>query len=315
MGLIIAKDYEERRRLLHTYLKKTVGPRFFFKPEQFREFLEEIETLSCISKSKIVVLQDLDLLKKEQFQEVINYVNKPNPSIDLYLTTACPPVQIQVFKKLGPIIHLKEEKPWEKEKRLIQWVIEEAAAAGVILVAETAQTFVRRVDSHFLKEEIEKLICYVGKKHEITNEDIDAVCIPVHHETLWELGQAIFTKRPSLAIHIGQILIEDGMVLLPLIAHLRTQFHTALKMVNLYHLHGKGAVLKEFPYLKGELIDKKISIFKDYGLERLKQGIMHLFEAELKAKNSHFNPIYLLEILIFKVSYATLSPTKFTRFC
>ncbi|MCC5832980.1 MAG: hypothetical protein JJU12_08075 [Chlamydiales bacterium] len=309
MTLIIAKDPEERRRVLQSALNKESAPIFSFPAEEFEPFLQEVETLPFLSKSKAVVLQEVDLLDKRQLKKLEAYVEKANPWVTLYLTAASPPAQSFV-KKCDSVVCIKDEKPWEKDKRLVEWVVGEAAAAGVALSAEPARVFVKAVDSQFLKQELEKLICYVGERREITVAAIHEICTPIHHETLWQLGDAIFARQTSLALQIGSALLDNGMALFSLLAHLRTQLHMTLKVLTLYRQEGKMAVSKAFPYLKGGLLDKKIITANSYGLERIRQGLVHLFETELQAKNSAIDHALLLEILLVKISHDSISTPK-----
>lgn len=315
MALIIAKDPEEKRRALQSALKSESAPVISFEIEQFDAFLQEIETLPFLSKSKAVILHDVDLLDKERLQRLTAYVEKPNSWISLYLTAASLPAQSKLIKRCDPVVRIKEEKPWEKEKRLVEWVMEEAASAGVALASGSAQAFVKAIESPFLKQELEKLICYVGERREITLDAIHAICTPIHHETLWQLGDAVFARQTPSALRIGQALLNDGMPLFPLLAHLRTQFHTTFKVLTIYLQEGKAAVSNAFPYLKGGLLDKKIAAANYYGIEQLKQGIVHLFETELKAKNSAVDSALLLEILLVKISNDSISTSEYAWSC
>lgn len=315
MVLIIAKDSEERRRALQSALHHEEAPRVSFGPEHFEAFLQEIETLPFLSKSKAIVLHEIDQLDKASLEKLAAYLKKPNGWISLYLTASALSAQSKVVKNSERVIRLKEEKPWEKEKRLVQWVMEEAAASGVAIAIGPAQALVKSVEPAYLTQELEKLICYVGEKREITLEAIHAVCTPIHHETLWQLGEAIFARQSSVAIRIGKTLLEEGMALFPLLAHVRTQFHTTLKIFSLYQHEGKAAVAQAFPYLKGALLDKKIAAANQYEKTRLEQGIVHLFETELKAKNSAIKPALLLEILLVKMTHDTFSTSQCARSC
>lgn len=315
MVLIISKDPEERRRALDNALKKEAAPIVIFEHDQFDAFLQEIETLPFLSKEKAVVLRDVDQLIKEFLEKLTAYVEKPNRWISLYLTAAALPSQSKLVKSCKQVVRIQEEKPWEKEKRLVEWVVEEAAAAGVVLGAEPARVFVKAVDSQFLKQELEKLICYAGEKREITLDSIHTICTPIHHETLWQLGDAVFARETSAALCIGQTLLEDGMSLFPLIAHLRTQFHTTLKILSLYQQEGKAAVSKAYPFLKGGLLERKLAAANGYGFDRLKRGLVHLFEIEIKAKNSAIDPALLLEILLVKVSHDSFSTAEYAWSC
>ncbi len=310
MVLIIAKDPEERRRTLQSALNKEEAPVVCFEAEQFDVFLQEIETLPFLSKSKAVVLQGVENLSSENLEKLHTYIKKPNSWISLYLTASALSAQSKFVKSCKDVVRVKEEKIWEKEKRLSSWVVEEAAAAGVAMALGPAQAFVKAVDSQFLKQELEKLICYVGEKREITLDAIHAICTPIHHETLWQLGDAIFARSPSACLHIAKTLLEDGMALFPLLAHLRTQFHTTFKILSIHNQGGKAAVSQAFPYLKGGLLDKKVAAAQNFGFSRLKKGLVFLFETELKAKNSAIDPALLLEILLVKVTHDSISTSE-----
>lgn len=315
MYLIIAKDQEERRRALEGILKKEEASHLFFNPDQFDSFLQEIETLPFLSKSKAVILEEVDQLDKKELEQLCKYVSKPNPWVVLYLTAASLSPQSKLVKQIGKVIRIKDEKPWEKEKRLTDWAIETAAAAGVVMTLPTAQAFVKAVDSQFLNSELDKLICFAGKRREIVVADIHAISTPMHHETLWQLGEAIFTSQSSLALQIGKALLEDGLSFFPLLASLRTQFHTTLKILTIFQNEGKTGVSQSFPYLRGGLLDKKVTTAREYGFIRLKHGLIHLFETEIKAKNSGIDPELLLEILLIKLTNDTLSTAECIGTC
>ncbi len=303
MILIIAKDAQERQRALDRALKKEKpGAPHLFDVENFNAFFQELETLPFLSKSKVVVMQLIDLLDKRQTEQLVDYLDKPNPWITLYLTAAALPSNSKLVKQADQVVRIKEEKVWEKEKRLASWVVEEAAASGVVMTLPVAQTFVKAVDAQFLQSELEKLICFVGNTCSITLEAIQAVSSPIHHETLWQLGDAIFSMDAALSLQIGSILLEDGMALFPLLAHLRTQLHTTQKVLTALQSGGKEAVIQAFPYLKGGLLDKKVALAQKYGVSRLKQGLVFIYETELKAKNSAIDPEILLEMLLVRLT-------------
>lgn len=301
MLLIIAKDPEERRRALEGVLKEETSPPHYFDPEQFDLFFQEVETLPFLTPSKVVVAQEIDRLNQESFERLAHYVSKPNRWISLYLTAASLAPQNRLLKQIERVIRIKEEKAWEKEKRLAEWVCQEAKESGVGISISTAQALVKVVDSSMLKPELEKLICYAGERGEISLHAVQLLSTPQHHETLWQLGEAIFNRQTSLALKLGRALLDEEGGLIPLLVHLRTQFHTLLKILMLNQQGGKEAVLHAFPYLKGGLLEKKISSAQNYGASCLEKGLSLLFEAELKAKNSSIQPYLLLEMLLVKL--------------
>jgi DNA polymerase III subunit delta len=303
MHLTICKDKEEVRRSLTTFLKEVKDSHISFYPENFsvETFFQEVETLPFLSQKKVVIVHELDQLPEEGIEAIYRYLERPNSWISLYLTAgelAANHRVVKLVEKKGRVFHFKEEKPWEKEKRLAAWLIEEAKSDGVRLPLQAATALVQGVDHQMLKAELDKLICFAGERQEISIEDISLLSTPVHKETLWQLGEAIFTFATKRAFEIGRSLLEEGMAIFPLLASLRSQFTNGIEILSL----GREAV-KKFPYLKGNLLEKKLEMFKKYGDRRLQQGVLLLFETEVKAKNSSVDPLLLLELLIVKLTY------------
>jgi DNA polymerase III subunit delta len=301
MHLIIGKDKEEVRRALSALLREVETPITSFYPENFsiNAFFQEVETLPFLAQRKAVVVHDLDQLPMEGGEAIRRYLEKPNSRVSLYLTAGELAPQSKLAKlaeKTGQVRRFKEEKPWEKEKRLAGWLMEEAKREGVRLSSQTATALVQGVDHQMLQTELDKLICFAFGKQEITLEDISMLSTPVHRETFWQLGEALVTLATPRALTIGKSLLEEGVAIFPLLASLRSQFITGIEILS----DAKEAA-KKFPYLKGNLLEKKMQMFKKYGKERLQRAVLLIFEAEVKAKNSSADPALLLELLIVKL--------------
>lgn len=302
MHLIISSDNEERRRALWSLLEKSKAPIFTFTPENFTSeaFRQEVETFPSLSKEKQVIVHGIDQLKKEQQEAVLNYVQRPCPWILLYLTAYQFSSQSKLVKSIekgGRVFRYRDEKPWEREKRLANWLICEAAKSGISCSLEVATALIKAVDSEMLGSELEKLICFVGDRTEITLEDINLISISIHHETLWQLGDALLASKRVEAFKIGHVLLQEGLAIFLLLAGLRSQFKTGTEILDAVK---KGCLDQKFPYLKGNLREKKLNLLQQFGAARLQKGILEIFEAEIRAKNGA-EPQLLLDLLIAKL--------------
>jgi len=304
MHLIVGKDTEEVRRALAALLKGQEIPITHLSTENFTvdTFCQEVETPPFLSKFKRVVIHDLELLPEEGQEAIRRYLEKPSPWIDLYLTAAVLTPQSKIAKlveKGGKVQRFKEEKPWEKEKRLAEWLMQEAKLSGVKIDSSVASQFVKSASADILQSELDKLICFVGEKKEITLQDIALLSTPVFHETLWQLGDAIFTLETIQAVSIGKSLLDEGMAIFPILASLRSQCTTGLGILEAAR---QGDVVQKYPYLKGQLLEKKLKILNKYTAERLKKAWLLIFGTEVKTKNSATDLNILLEILIVKLT-------------
>lgn len=318
--LIILKDPEERKTALQTVLNATKGPTSAFQPDLFslKGFLEEVNTLPLLAKNKTVILYDVDQLNDEALEGIMAYLSNPSSWVQLLLSAATFHSQsklVKIVEKNGVLLRCKEEKPWEKEKRLAEWLAHEAAEEGVTFSPSLIQLFIKSVDPACLRNEFEKLICFAGEKKEITKEAIRRLASPMRHETLWQLGDALFERSFPKAVTIGTALLEEGMAFIPFLAHLRTQVHTGMQILQTYHKGGGQAVTESFPYLKGGFLEKKLALLQGYGLFRMQTALIYLFETEVQAKNSAAEPSLLLETLLAKLIHDTLPSTQSHRTC
>ena len=319
MQLIVSKDKEESRRALNSFLREDKASAVSFYPENFSvaAFSQEVETLPFLVQKKTVVIHDIDQLSEPANEAIYLYLQKPSDWIFLYLTATELSPQNRITKlieKKGKVLRYKEEKPWEKEKRLAEWLIEEARLEKMNLSLQVAMALVQGVDHQMLKSELDKLLCFAYARQEITLEDISMISTRAHRETLWQLGDALFSLETARAIEIGIALLDEGMAIFLLLANLRSQFTTGMEILAAAQ---QGEVAQRFPYLKGKFLEKKVLMLKKYGKKRLQQGALLVFEAELKAKNSSADPALLLELLIVKlihpVTHDFIPTTQFAR--
>ncbi len=300
--LIIAADDAEREEGIQAAL---TGPPVVLTAMNFNEFSQEVETLPFLSKKRHVLLKYLEDLKKDEIEKVLTYVKNPNPHVILTLSArALTGKLLKVVDECGTIYHLPTEKPWERERRLADTLSHEAAAQGVVLPLPIATEFVKAfgTDKSLLKQELSKLICYVGERKAVTAEDIRAISVPMPQETLWQLGEALFSSNFPLAHSTLLGLLQEGIVIFPILSSLRSQSETALRTLQAHQRGGNGAVQKEFPYLKGRLLDKKMNLYNRFGQAKLQKTLHQIFLAELEARNSALPPEWILEKLLVKLT-------------
>lgn len=251
--LLISEESERafyEKALLHEFQDNTI----FFSPDNFspERFLQEADSLALFAKQTLVHIDDVDELKASDVKVLVEYAKRPNPSVILILSASRLSANSALYRTVeqnGLLFQPAEEKPWEKEKRLSGWLSQEAARHGKRLGSEGAQKLLRSLgsDRFFLVNELEKLICFVGNKEEISPQDIAQLVAPLSQETLWQLGEAVFARKTLDAIRIGNELLRGGVSLFALLGHLRSQVHQGLKLLV---LGGEPP-----PYLKGKFLE------------------------------------------------------------
>lgn len=281
---------------------------FHYSSEDVKTLWSELEALNFFASKKALILSQGDKLSKEEIEKLRKYFSRPNPSICLILQASAINRATNFYKdaeKYGIILDVPEEKPWEKEKSILNWLMEQVSTEGKIISGATASLMIKQLgtDQTTLQQEIAKLITYIGERHEITNEDFSALCAIIPQENIWQLGEAIFMRDAHKAMSITKGLIQGGAVLIALLRQIRSQIQTDYQVCCLLSL-GKTPqdISLQFPYMKGNVLNKHIQQAQSYGLKRFKTALLAVDETELNVKNSAGDPEWLVERLILKLT-------------
>ncbi|QLH34832.1 MAG: DNA polymerase III subunit delta [Parachlamydiaceae bacterium] len=314
--MILSKDEFNRKIAYEKLIKHLLGEQIanpmalsVYNEEKadIAKILQELDTLGIFAAKRVVVIHQADNLLKPATEKLLTYYENPNPSVYLVLTASSIAANTNFYKKselVGVILEIPEEKSWEKEKSLKEWVDQKAAACGKQIESAAIQLLLKQIgtDQALLNQEIEKLVCYVGDRSKVTSQDVSAICISVNTENVWQLGEAIFQRDPTAALRIALALIKEGIPLLMLLRQIRTQFQTDFQVCTLLAQGGSGSeITKQFGYMKGQILEKHMHLAKNFGLQRFRKGLILIDETELAAKNSAAENAYLIERLIVKL--------------
>lgn len=269
--------------------------------------LQELEMFAFFSKKRVIIVQNADSYDKASTLKLETYCSSPNRTVCLVLTAPSLNRATTFYKKLekvGVVLDVPEEKPWEKEKSIAQWLHSEALKEGKQLSPQVSQILIKQLgtDQILLSSELEKLICYTGDRKVINEKDVSAVCPVINQENGWQLGEAIFRRETAVALRISKGLLNDGTVLIALLRQIRSQFQTEFQICNILEQGGTPAdVSREFPYMKGMILERHVRQSQAYGIQRFKKGILAIDETEIQAKNSGIDADFLAERLMIKL--------------
>ena len=301
--LILDRENEVLPQILHKIPEKPL----LFDGEglQFEQVLSEAETMPMLSPQKVLLIRSIDCLKDSDLEGLKSIVS--NLPSWLYLVLVGPlHANSSLVKKVdavGLVYQPQEEKSWEKERRLTEWLVRAAADEGVRFQEAHALMLVRQTggESRLLKQELDKLIAFAGETAEITEQALRALSVRMPQETIWQLGDALLAGNKAQALALGRLLYDEGHSLFALIATLRHVISQGLDILSAYQRGGAHAVSEAIPYLKGNWLDKKIEAVRQYGAARLKRAITLLFESEVAAKNSTTHELLHLELLLIQL--------------
>jgi len=315
--LILAKESFARKqaidKLAALVLKEEKSPDlclqvFDAEKQGIEALLYELENLAFFVKKRVIVIHNVDVWDKASTSKLEAYFTSPNRAICLVLSAASINRSTTFYKKAekaGVVLDIAEEKPWEREKTIAEWLREEAVAQGKQMTSSVSQLLIKQLgtDQTLLHGELQKLICYVGEKPTIDERDIGAICTSINLDTVWQLGEALFRKDAATALRISKGLLNEGVVLIALLRQIRSQFQTEYHLCSILSNGGTpDQITQEYPYMKGAILDRHIRQAQGYGMQRFREGLLAIDDTELKAKNSAIDLDVLAEMLIIKLT-------------
>jgi DNA polymerase-3 subunit delta len=315
--LIMGKESYERKQatdcLIRHVLKNEASSdlsllTFDAEKHSVESILHELGTMSFFSKKRAIVIQNADSFDKASTLKIETYCSSPNRSNCLVVCAETLNRATTFYKKLekaGIVLDIAEVKPWEKEKVIADWLHNAAITQGKQLGSQVCQMLIKQLgtDQMLLSTELAKLICYVGDRKAITENDVLAVSPSTNLENGWQLGEAIFRRDATAALRISKGLLSDGIAIIALLRQIRSQFQTEFHVCSILSSGGTSLdVSKEFPYMKGAILERHVRQSQAYGLERFKQGLLAIDDTEAKAKSSAVDVEFLAERLIIKLT-------------
>lgn len=273
-----------------------------------KALMDELNAMGLFASKRAILIEGADKLDKELMSGLEKYFEKPNPSTHLILSASSLHHGSNFYKKIekmGIILEFLEEKPWEKERSTQEWIGTIFTAEGKTIDPACCQQMVKLLGTQqeLLYNEIQKLICYVGDRPKVTLQDISAIISSIPLDTGFQLGEAVFRRDGAEAMRICKGLLMEETPLIVLLRQLRFQFQTEFQVCSIL-AQGGGAseISRQFPYMKGAVLERHIALAQGYGMQNFRTGLLKIDEAEMQAKNSNIDANFIAELLIIKLT-------------
>jgi DNA polymerase III subunit delta len=253
--------------------------------------MESLFSPSLFSRSKtVVVIEECDSLKAKEQEYLKRFLLRPSSDAFVLLKTSS--TKLEFSKLVQASLSLPEEKPWDKEAKVVSWILSFVQARGVSIDSSLAALIAKEgsTDRFFLQGELEKLILSIGERKKIEEKDIQAVLTLESKSTLWQLSDVYMQKNCRQAVQILQHLEEQEIHSFVIIRHLRHVVHQALQMKSLDDNGVSSAqIAEQFSQLKGKLFEKSFQRAKATCPFFLTKSLIFIDKAESLLKNSPFD--------------------------
>jgi DNA polymerase-3 subunit delta len=165
---------------------------FNAKGARAEEILDAASTYPAFAPRKLVTVNDFHLFAASEQDKFSTYLEHPLEQTCLLLITDKIDNRrkfFQLFKKKGVV--LKFDPPTERE--LPGFVRRAVQQRGVTISRDGLDLFCSLVSNSLqeIESELDKLVLYIGQRHEISVDDVEAIVSRGRSESVFALGEAV----------------------------------------------------------------------------------------------------------------------------
>ncbi len=213
----------------------------------------------------------------------------------------------KLFKEIdekGVIFQLPAMKPYEKEKLLMDWLMETAVKEKKSLAPDVAKKLVEMQEGHFdlLQREWEKIVTYVGDRKAITADDLQKIGIRTPKEEVFSFVDAMLRGDGPFAIKRLQDLLALESSPIALLKLMRSGFQNLMQVHSLVALgHPPEAIQKDLPYMQGRILEQLLGSARKTNLKQVQSKLYLIDQLETEYKNGSKSDAVFLDYVVSQI--------------
>lgn len=262
------------QKIVESALPSTHSLERFSKDVECRELFDAMLSPSLFGGDGVVLLDECEALKKKEVEKLTEFLEKGFLAGYLLLGARGKTPLSKVVEKIGLVLDMTEEKPWDRDKRLTETLAEMAKNEGKWLSPDAIPLLLECAgpDISLLTQEVQKLICYVGDRPTIERSDIFRICGANTLDTPWQIAEEIIWEGKGTF---------DASGFHGLIFSLRSQLQLGLKITSLLDAGIPGSEWAPyFPKIWPRTLEKRKEQAARKGTKYFKQGLEMLYKIE-----------------------------------
>lgn len=296
--LIVHPQREERRKLLEKISAQIASlsqAEVFFHEGREWDFIYNIlATPSLFGTPEVIVWDGFKGLSEEAGEKLLRYTKSPSPWVFLLIGAdsfkSFAPLDVKGIKDLA-VLDLSDEKPWDKEKRQQQEILQKVKQEGKnITPGALSRLLTLSDDSLTLESELMKVISYIGNRPSIVEKDVEAVtAAPL--VTRWQMAEELIWEKGK------EYEIGDLSALLALIGQIRFLLQQARRISTYVQEKKSPEVIMKAVNIRSSALQKALQRIKHCKGDYFNAALAMLCDLEVLSKNSSLDSNFLFHYL------------------
>lgn len=267
-------------------------------PAAVRDFLM---TMPFFADYRLAVLSDTGLFSSsaDEWADVVSQL--PETAVLIFDETKVDK-RSRLYKavsKCGYACELK--KPSENE--LIRWTVQLLKRDGKVITQPVCEALLMRAGDNMenLRTQLEKLICYLGERPEVTMEDVDAVCTEQATSQVFRMLDAATEGRSQTALSLYYDMLalrEPSMRIMYLIGR---QCNQLLLVRELSASGANSSRIASELKLQPFVVSKTIKQSRAFSVEQLRGFVQMCVELEELVKTGRMDEKIAVETALIRI--------------
>ena len=265
-------------------------------------FVDIGETLPFFSDNRVIVIENSGLFKKSS-NELEKRIEKFPESTHVIFVETEVDKRLTLWKWFKKNGYAAEMKPLT-ESELRKWIGKMCRDNGKQIYENAVELFVGSVgfDMYLIRNEMDKLLSYVGDREVITVDDIREICVDEAEDTIYAMLDAIGARDREEALALYRSLLEMKMNAHVILS--RLSFHIK-RMMEISGLLEEGKSNDEIASITGTpkwTLGKYKAQIKKNGDRSFKQMLDRCTEIDEWSKTGRIMDVVGAELLIVEFS-------------
>lgn len=283
---------------------KTLNYNIFEEKATFKQIEDAVSIFPAFSERRVIVVKESNLFKTGEKQQRYDEFFRSLPDyICLIFIQSEPDKRTSLYKALKKHAMIIECDR-QKADALAKWAIKVFASYGKQISESDADFLVNLLDPDmtFILNEIEKIVCYMGEKTQVTRSMITDVVSRSAKARIFDLVDAMSQRKMSDALGIMDELIEMKEPVPLIMAMIGRQFFILLKTKMLEEKRIPQAEMAKLLGIMPYYMEKTRRQASNFSMDVLKRLAQKCAETDLAVKTGRIDGRLAIELLLMEIN-------------
>lgn len=259
------------------------------------------QTLPFFSERRVILIEESGLFKAQS--DLADFIKTiPDTTHIIFCETEIDK-RNRLYKAVRDIGTISEMNGLD-ERNLKLWILSLIDKDHKKITENTLMYFLNKTGSDMenISQEVEKLLCYTMGREIITSEDVDAICVTQIANKIFQMIDAIASKKQHQALELYYDLLALREKPLSILFLIMRHFNILYQVKELNTLRVDGSTISQKVGIPPFAVNKYLAQSKNFSTKILREALNTGIDIEEKIKTGNLVDTMGVELLIVQYS-------------